>query len=93
MPGASTKPPAAIVIVTLPLPVPVALVAVSATAKVPACVGVPEITPLPAVIPSPGGKPLAPNLLAPAATTVKLKVRPTVPLVLVALVMTGAFSV
>ena len=92
IPGATTKPPAAIVRVTVPLPVPVALVAVRATGNVPACVGVPEITPVPGSRPKPFGNPVAPKPVAPLATTVKLNACPTMPFAVAALVMIGAFN-
>ena len=45
----------------LPLPVPAALVARSVTMKVPEAVGVPEISPELAEIPTPAGSPVAAN--------------------------------
>ena len=88
--GLTAGPETTIVRVLLPEPLP--LLALRPTVKVPACVGVPEIEPLVPLMDRPGGRPLAPNVVAPLATIWKLNAVPTTPVVVVALVMTGALS-
>ena len=48
--------------VKVALPVPRLLVALNVTADVPAAVGVPEINPVPVLMESPAGNPVAPKL-------------------------------
>ena len=72
-------------------PVPKPLVAATTTVKVPARVGVPEITPVPVFTNKPGGRADAEKVLGLAlAVIVKEKAIPTVPKVVVALVTVGS---
>lgn len=82
---------AAIVMLSPWLPVPLALVALTVAAKVPAADGVPVIWPVPALTPSPAGKPVAPKLTGVFVASIwYVKAVPTVPLAVAALVTIGA---
>ena len=52
------------VIESIAEPVPPVLTALMVAVNVPLAVGVPEISPVDAVTPNPGGRPVAPKLLA-----------------------------
>ncbi len=78
-----------IVNVSVALSVPPLFVALKVTVDVPELVGVPEINPL-ASIDKPAGKPVAPKLVGELVAVIRFKnALPTVPLALVALVITG----
>ena len=76
--------------VSVALPVPPELVALMVTLYVPAVVGVPEINPVPVFTVKPAGSPVALKLVGLLVAVIwKEKATPTVPLAVVALVMTG----
>ena len=80
----------AIVIARVWFAVPVLVVAPIVTLKLPACVGVPLITPVPAATESPGGSPVALKLVGePAAAIVYVNGEPWVPVAEAALVITS----
>src|SRR3989338_11458508 len=73
------------------VPVPPELAALKVTFEVPAVVGVPEIRPVPVLMVSPAGSPVALKLVGLLVAVIcRLKATPTVPDAVVALVMTGA---
>jgi hypothetical protein len=85
--GAAT----AIVSVNVALPVPLPFVALNVTVEVPAAVGVPEINPLVLLTDNPPGNPVAPKLVGVFVAVIWYEnAVPTVPLAVVALVITGA---
>ena len=77
-------------IVRVAEPVPPAFVAPNVTVEVLAVVGVPEIKPVAVLIVRPAGSPVALKLVGLLVATIwYVKATPTVPVALVALVMTG----